>query len=95
MRPSKRLVFVPHPNYDRDHEFASMGELLLSTELNGYYGGLRLLRAAAKRFAALCEAANVPLVSNFTMSYETTIPRMVRAAPRRAREPPRCAQAPR
>ncbi|KAJ1617170.1 hypothetical protein T492DRAFT_850291 [Pavlovales sp. CCMP2436] len=38
MRPSERLVFVPHPEYDKDHEFTSMGELLLTTELNGYYG---------------------------------------------------------
>mmetsp|Transcript_24984 Transcript_24984/g.73382 ORF Transcript_24984/g.73382 Transcript_24984/m.73382 type:complete len:682 (+) Transcript_24984:72-2117(+) len=77
MRPTERLVFVPHPEYDRDTEFANMGELLLSTELNGYYGGMRLLRAATKRFAALCEAARVPLERNFTMSYDTNIPRMV------------------
>jgi len=77
VRPSERLTFVPHPEYDREHDFANMGELLLNTELNGYYGGLRLLRATTKRFAALCEKARIPLERNFTMSYETNIPRMV------------------
>lgn len=49
VRPSDRLVFVPHPEYDRGLEFASMGELLLATELNGARAPARARRLRGGR----------------------------------------------
>jgi len=76
LRPSRRLVIVAHPEFD-PNSFSSLEHLAAHTDLNGYYGGLRLLKATCRTFAKLCRDANVDVTGNFTMSYSTTIPRMV------------------
>jgi len=46
--------------------------------LNGYYGGLRLIKAAIKRFAEYCEQRNIALTAgNFSLRYSSNIPRQV------------------
>ncbi len=47
-------------------------------ESEGYYGGVRLLMATCKVFHAYCAAHKIALHhNNFTLSYDTNIPRQV------------------
>jgi glucuronokinase len=73
---SPELEFRPSA---QDHAvFASMEDLLEDVRRTGYYGGVRLLKAAAKTFAEHCAGAGVELPRrNFTVQYSTTIPRQV------------------
>jgi len=73
---SPRLEIRPH---DRDlSNFESVGGLVDDVERHGYYGGVRLLKAAIKRFADYCAAnGGPPLDHNFTIRYHTEIPRLV------------------
>jgi glucuronokinase len=64
--------------------FDSLDELVEDVELHGYYGGIRLVKAAIKRFAGFCRgqrAAGVPgyeLSSDrFAIRYTSNIPRQV------------------
>lgn len=76
VRPSKRLVLVAHPEFD-PCSFSSLEHLFSHTKQNGYYGGIRLLKATCRKFFGMARAAGLTLRGNFTMSYSTTIPRMV------------------
>jgi glucuronokinase len=55
-------------------EFADFGELVEDVKLHGYYGGVRLIKAAIKRFGDYCARIGRPLERNFTIEYETDIP---------------------
>jgi glucuronokinase len=55
-------------------EFSSYDAFLDDVRLNGYYGGVRLLKAAVKKFSDWCRAQGVPLKRNFTIEYDTDIP---------------------
>ncbi|MCC5829929.1 MAG: hypothetical protein JJU36_10830 [Phycisphaeraceae bacterium] len=70
---SPRLSIVPRR---RDMlEFPSLKALVDDVELNGYYGGIRLIKAAIKRFYSYCRENGQKLDDrNFTIEYETTIP---------------------
>jgi len=58
--------------------FDSLGDLLRDVRLNGYYGGLRLVKAAIKRFSDYCETNGITLPKqNFAIRYDSTIPRQV------------------
>jgi glucuronokinase len=58
--------------------FHGIDELVEDVRLNGLYGGLRLIKAAIKRFAEYCSEKRLPLSSqNFSLRYETNIPRQV------------------
>ncbi len=63
----------------QDHcRFESLDEFLHDTRLNGYYGGLRLVKAAIKRFAEHCQRYEIALPrQNFSLRYSSTIPRQV------------------
>lgn len=64
----------------RDHSrFGGIHELVEDVRLYGYYGGIRLLKAAIKRFADYCAAAGIGMDDrrNFTLRYESNIPHMV------------------
>jgi glucuronokinase len=63
----------------QDHcRFDSIDEFLHDTRLNGYYGGLRLIKAAIKRFAEYCDQTRVDLkAGNFSLRYSSSIPRQV------------------
>jgi glucuronokinase len=58
--------------YDR------VSDLVQDVRLNSYYGGLRLVKGAIKRFAEYCEEQGIKLHDrNFALRYETDIPRQV------------------
>ena len=63
----------------QDHcRFDSLDEFLYDTRLNGYYGGLRLVKAAIKRFADYCQQQGIELPRrNFSLRYDSNIPRQV------------------
>ena len=55
-------------------EFSSCAEFLEDVNLNGYYGGVRLIKAAIKRFGDYCAKIGVPINRNFSIEYHTDIP---------------------
>ncbi len=58
--------------------FGSLSELIENVERTGYYGGIRLMKASVKKFAAYCRRTGAELPhKNFTMRYDTNIPRQV------------------
>lgn len=71
-----RMEFVPS-DVD-DASFVDINELLHEIELFGYYGGIRLLKAMTKLFFLHCRGRGIALPNrNFTVSYESNIPRLV------------------
>ncbi|CAK9265357.1 unnamed protein product [Sphagnum jensenii] len=75
LEPSESLVILPHPVHDPS-KFASLQQLAERVESEGYYGGVRLLMATCKVFHAYCAAHKIALHhNNFTLSYDTNIPR--------------------
>src|SRR6266542_492102 len=60
----------------RKRAFARAG--LVGNPSAGYHGGIRLVKATIKRFVEYCEARRITLHDrNFSIRYETTIPRQV------------------
>jgi glucuronokinase len=58
--------------------FRSIHDLAQDVRLHGYYGGIRLIKATIKRFVDYCQTHNLKLHdSNFSVRYETSIPRQV------------------
>lgn len=58
--------------------FKSMQDLVERVELYGYYGGVRLIKAAVKKFTEYCRHQNVQLeTKNFTIRYSSDIPRQL------------------
>jgi glucuronokinase len=58
--------------------FKSIGELVEDVDLNGYYGGVRLVKATIKRFAEYCRDHEIALQREpFSVRYTTDIPRGV------------------
>jgi len=58
--------------------FRSVRDLAKDVTLHGYYGGIRLIKATIKRFVEYCEARHIRLHDrNFSVRYETNIPRQV------------------
>ena len=61
-----------------DATFASLDEMSRNLRLYGYYGGIRLLKATAKRFFDWCQEQGIALARrNFTVEYKINIPRLV------------------
>jgi len=63
------------PN-DRDHSyFKNLEHLVKDVNRHGYYGGIRLIKAAAKKFFDYCQEKGIVLVDkNFTVRYRSNIP---------------------
>jgi glucuronokinase len=58
--------------------FRSIYDLAQDVQLHGYYGGIRLIKATIKRFVHYCRQRSLALHDrNFSVRYETTIPRQV------------------
>ncbi len=56
-------------------QFDSIDSLAADVNMNGYYGGLRLLKASIKVFYEYCKKSNIKLDErNFTMRYKSNIP---------------------
>jgi len=70
---SPRIAIRP---LQRDQlEFDSLDALVDDVRLNGYYGGIRLIKAAVKRFHDYCTENKIELEKrNFTIEYQTNIP---------------------
>ena len=61
-----------------DATFASLDEMTRNLRLYGYYGGIRLLKATAKRFFDYCQEKGLSLPKrNFSVEYKINIPRLV------------------
>ncbi len=73
---SPELEILPNT---RDHSvFKSINGLVEDVKLYGYYGGIRLLKAAVRKFADYCRENDITLHSrNFTLRYHSNIPHMV------------------
>ncbi|MBN2521600.1 MAG: hypothetical protein JXB17_13895 [Bacteroidales bacterium] len=60
------------------NKFRNIHHLAESVKLTGYYGGVRLIKAAIKKFLEYCISNSIKLESkNFTIRYQTSIPRQV------------------
>jgi glucuronokinase len=58
--------------------FASIHDLARDVKLHGYYGGMRLLKATIKKFVDYCRDQKLQLHGrNFSLRYQSTIPRQV------------------
>jgi glucuronokinase len=74
---SPTLHITPNTVHD-PVEFSDLEHLTDIAKRDGYYGGLRLLFATCKRFHDYCHTHDISLPRrNFTVSYETNIPRQV------------------
>jgi glucuronokinase len=59
-------------------KFASVDDLARDVRLHGYYGGIRLIKATIKQFVEYCRSRGLALHDrNFSVRYETNIPRQV------------------
>jgi glucuronokinase len=66
------------PTRQDNCRFDSIEEFLYDQRLNGYYGGLRLIKGSIKRFAEYCQQRDIELgAENFSLRYESNIPRQV------------------
>jgi glucuronokinase len=77
-----RLWESPHfeilPTFGDMGRFDSVGDFLRDVKLHGYYGGMRLVKATIRRFHGYCTQRGIELrPRNFTISYESDIPRLV------------------
>jgi len=58
--------------------FDSIEELVRDVRLHGYYGGIRLVKAAIKKFVDYCRRQGLALHGrNFSIRYQSNIPRQV------------------
>ncbi|CAG7881903.1 unnamed protein product [Brassica rapa] len=75
LEPSEHVIIKPHQFHDLV-QFNSLDHLLNRLENEGYYGGVRLLMAICKVFRNYCKDNAIQLHQrNFTLSYNTNIPR--------------------
>ena len=57
--------------------FGSLNELARDVDLHGYYGGIRLVKATIKTFVEYCRGRHTLHDRNFSIRYQTNIPRAV------------------
>lgn len=66
------------PSQEDQSRFRSIHELVRDVQLHGYYGGLRLVKGTIRKFAEYCYRQGHRLHErNFSIRYESTIPRQV------------------
>jgi glucuronokinase len=66
------------PGQSDTGNYNTMDELLDDIRLNGYYGGMRLIKATIKQFFDYVKSNGLPIPSkNFTLRYTSNIPRQV------------------
>ena len=77
LEESVRIELLPNPQFD-PMVFDSIESLRATYRTQGYYGGMRLLQAACKRFADVCAEGDLRLdAPPFTLRYHTDIPQQV------------------
>jgi glucuronokinase len=63
---------------ENQNRFRNVRDLVKDVRLHGYYGGIRLVKAVIKKFVEYCDRQKIPLHDrNFSIRYESTIPRQV------------------
>ncbi len=68
-----RLAILPQRSDRLD--YSGIEDLVADVRLHGYYGGIRLIKAAIKRFHDYCRKQGNPLPPrNFTIEYRTNVP---------------------
>lgn len=76
LEASSKLKILP--SSQDEHVYESLDSLVAGTNQFGYYGGARLLKAAIKKFSDYCRLQSIELEDkNFSICYETTIPRQL------------------
>ena len=65
------------PSQDDQSRFRSIQDLAEDVELHGYYGGIRLVKATIKKFVEYCQQRHEIHDRNFSIRYESSIPRAV------------------
>src|ERR1700742_2923989 len=81
-RATVRLWESPHfeilPTHGDLARFDSVDSFLRDVRLNGYYGGLRLMKATGKRFHEYARRQGPgPHPRNFTLGFDSDTPRLV------------------
>lgn len=76
LRPAARLTIQPSAA-ERDRDFDSIHDFARQLDLYGLYGGVRLVKAAIRRFYDHCLNRHCLHTANFSVTYETNIPRSV------------------
>jgi glucuronokinase len=70
--------FEIQPSHGDFARFDTVAAFMRDVTLHGYYGGLRLQKAIVKKFHEYCRKNEIELHDrNFTLSFETDIPRLV------------------
>ncbi len=63
---------------DEEERYGSLGELAEKVGLYGYYGGVRLIKAALMKFHGHCTKKGIDLPArNFTVRFSSDIPRQI------------------
>jgi glucuronokinase len=63
---------------ESQNRFESVHDLVRDVKLHGYYGGIRLVKAAVKKFVEYCDRQKIDLHDRkFSIRFESTIPRQV------------------
>ena len=76
LRQSERLEFIAGPS--DSNCFTSLISLHSDITEHGYYGGIRLVKAAIKVFVDYCLTHEIEIENkNFTIEYQTNIPQQV------------------
>ena len=71
-----RVEIIPGSSDESD--FRSIHDLAKDVRLHGYYGGIRLIKAAINGFVTYCNERKLTLPArNFSLRYQTSIPRQV------------------
>lgn len=66
------------PSFQDRFKYASMREMREDVKVQGYYGGIRLMKATICKFLDYCEANRIDLPDrNFSIRYRSTIPQRV------------------
>lgn len=81
-RATVQLWESPHfeilPTHGDLARFDSVGEFLRDQKLHGYYGGMRLIKAAVKKFHDYCRQHDIAVHErSFTIGFHSDIPRLV------------------
>ncbi len=66
------------PSFQDKSRYISVRDLVRDVKEQGYYGGVRLMKATVRRFVDYCDAEGIELHDrNFSLRYRSTIPRRV------------------
>ena len=63
---------------DDQHRYAGIDDFCQQIDLRGYYGGIRLMKAALRQFVEYCRKTGIKLHQrNFVLRYHSAIPRQI------------------